>query len=500
MKAYLYARVSSREQEREGFSIPAQRKLLREYASEKGLSIAREFTDVETAKSPGRKDFRELLRLLEHDSSCRVVLVEKTDRLYRNPADTWRVAELIQSKGVELHLVKEGMVISNESRSQDKFMHDIHVAIAKHYIDNLREEVKKGMQEKAEEGMYPGRAPFGYKNDQATRTIIPHPERAPIVARMFEAYDSGGHSVLTIRNLVRDEFALTLPKSQVHHILRNSFYTGLFEWGGKTYKGTHRPIVGADQFQRVQEGLDGRGHPKQRSHRFAFGGGLLRCAFDGCTVTAELHKGKYVYYRCTFSKGKCGLPYMPEAKLADQLGNVLDSIVVPDEVASAVVESIRADSNGLESKRQEQLSQVRQRLSALQTRIDKIYEDKLDGNIDDDFWSRKTAECREQQVRLESALSSLNTPVSAADRALSAQRILELAKKARFLYVSRNPTERGELLRTVLLNCSTDGVTLWPTYRKPFDAIFERVKTQEWSGREDLNLRPPGPEPGALPG
>ena len=47
--AVLYARVSSKEQEKDGFSIPAQQKLLRQYASENGISVVREFTDVETA-------------------------------------------------------------------------------------------------------------------------------------------------------------------------------------------------------------------------------------------------------------------------------------------------------------------------------------------------------------------------------------------------------------------------------------------------------------------
>src|SRR5437667_4239231 len=50
----------------------------------------------------------------------------------------------------------------------------------------------------------------------------------------------------------------------------------------------------------------------------------------------------------------------------------------------------------------------------------------------------------------------------------------------------------------MLLNCSTDGVSLWPTYRKPFDLIFQRAKNEEWSGRVDLNHRPPAPEAGAL--
>ena len=77
---------------------------------------------------------------------------------------------------------------------------------------------------------------------------------------------------------------------------------------------------------------------------------------------------------------------------------------------------------------------------------------------------------------------------------LNVQRIFELANRAYFLYVTRNAAERGHLLNSVLLNCTTNGVSLWPTYRKPFDLIFQRAKNEEWSGREDLNLRPPGPE------
>jgi len=83
---------------------------------------------------------------------------------------------------------------------------------------------------------------------------------------------------------------------------------------------------------------------------------------------------------------------------------------------------------------------------------------------------------------------------------LNMQRILELAQKAYFLYVTQKPAEQAEMLRDVLLNCSIDAVSLYPTYKKPFDLIAKRAKFKEWSGREDLNLRPPGPEPGALPG
>src|SRR5438067_1959696 len=81
--AVLYARVSSREQEREGYSIPAQLKLLREYAVKNSFKLVREFVDVETAKTTGRKEFGEMVEFLKKHKDCRTVIVEKTDRLYR---------------------------------------------------------------------------------------------------------------------------------------------------------------------------------------------------------------------------------------------------------------------------------------------------------------------------------------------------------------------------------------------------------------------------------
>src|ERR1041384_439685 len=193
--AVSYARVSSREQEREGYSIPAQRKLLAEYARTRGFRIEQEFIDVESAKNPGRKEFSKMLRLLEKDPACRVVLVEKTDRLYRNRTDALAFEALIEKRGAEIHLVKEGRVIGKDSRSQDKFMHDIHVAVAKNYSENLREEVKKGMREKAEQGMYPGRAPFGYRNDSGTRSIQVDSVKAPVLKKIYEMYASGNYSL-----------------------------------------------------------------------------------------------------------------------------------------------------------------------------------------------------------------------------------------------------------------------------------------------------------------
>src|SRR6202045_3488367 len=193
-KAVVYARVSSKEQEKEGFSIPAQLKLLKEYAAANGLVVAQEYVDVETAKQTGRAAFGEMVAYLKSHPSVRVMLVEKTDRLYRNLKDWVTVDEL----DVEMHFPKEGVVLSRESRSSEKFMHGIKVLMAKNYIDNLSEEARKGMQEKAEQGIWPTVAPLGYRNivgADGKRIIESDPESAPIISRLFDWYASGGISL-----------------------------------------------------------------------------------------------------------------------------------------------------------------------------------------------------------------------------------------------------------------------------------------------------------------
>jgi hypothetical protein len=57
VNAVIYARVSSKEQDLEGFSNPAQLELLRKYAQEHGIFVLQEFVDVESASVTGRSGF-----------------------------------------------------------------------------------------------------------------------------------------------------------------------------------------------------------------------------------------------------------------------------------------------------------------------------------------------------------------------------------------------------------------------------------------------------------
>ena len=132
----------------------------------------------------------------------RILLVEKTDRLYRNLKDWVTLDDL----DLEIHFVKENVLLARDSRSSEKFMHGIKALMAKNYIDNLSEEASKGMLEKAEQGFWPSFPPLGYRNitgPNGRKTIEPAPDVAPIVARLFKWYATGNYSLedLTARSL-----------------------------------------------------------------------------------------------------------------------------------------------------------------------------------------------------------------------------------------------------------------------------------------------------------
>jgi site-specific DNA recombinase len=265
--AVIYARVSSREQEQEGYSIPAQLKVLKDYAFRNGLRVEREFVDIETAKTTGRKGFGEMVDSLKRSGKCRTILVEKTDRLYRNFRDAVTLEEL----DIEIHLVKENEIISKDSKSYSKFVHGIRVLMAKNYSDNLREEVKKGMAEKAEQGIFPGHAPFGFINDRTERNIKIHPDEAPVVTRMYELYATGHVSLADLRVIIRRDYGKTFAKGYIHKMLQNPFYVGYFEWSGITYRGNHETFITNDLFQRVQRALQQHNRENTGNTKLRFG-------------------------------------------------------------------------------------------------------------------------------------------------------------------------------------------------------------------------------------
>jgi site-specific DNA recombinase len=475
MTAVIYTRVSSREQEQEGFSLGAQAKLLREYAEGNGIHIVKAFEDVETAKASGRKQFSDMVTWFKQNQSCRILLVEKTDRLYRN----FRDAVTLEDLDIEIHFVKEGSALSKDSKSQTRLIHGIHLVMARNYSENLREEVKKGMHEKALLGVYPGHAPFGYRNNKADRTIDIDPVDSLTVSRIFALYATGKHSISTLVQTVHAETGKKMSRNNMHLILKNRFYTGHFKWGGQTYSGSHPLFLDPALFERVQSILASPHRPDYLKRTIAFRG-LMQCGYDGCMITGEIHKEKYVYYRCTGNRGKCDLPWFRENDIAERLGEPLKGLQMPLELVSRIVSSLREDPQNAAGTINAARLRLESRLTCLRDRMDQSYTDKLDGKIPEDFWARNMKDWLKEEQQIKTAIKKLDNR-NVKDRAVSAERTFDLANKAYSLYLSQSSTDRGRLLKLLFSNCSVDADHVTPTFREPFDMIFKKASLEEWS-------------------
>ena len=407
--AVLYARVSSKDQEREGFSIPAQLDLLRSYAACRQLKIVEEFVDVETAKQAGRAAFGRLVAFARKHRGRLIVLVEKTDRLYRNLRDWVTIDEL----DAEIHLVKENVVLSPESRSHEKFMHGIKVLMAKNYVENLGEETKKGMAAKAKQGIWPSFAPPGYRNviaPDGRRTIALDPVDGPIITRLFERFARGDVSIKLLARDFRTVRGRRFYPAQIHQALRKRIYTGDFDFDGVTYTGIHAPLVSRETWERVQTILDGRtsSQSRRRKHQFTLTG-LVHCDHCGCLMVGELKKGRYVYYHCTGNKGRCGDPYVREEQLLGELEQNLKQLEIAPAtlswLATVVTESDKTETGA----REQALKQLKAERDRLHARIEMMYLDRLDGRVTAEFFDEKSKQWREEQKQVEARMAQLAT-------------------------------------------------------------------------------------------
>ena len=480
--AVVYARVSSKDQEREGFSIPAQLDLLRSYAAARGLSILQEFVDIETAKQAGRASFGQMVAFARKRRGRLIILVEKTDRLYRNLRDWVTIDEL----EVEIHLVKENVVLSPESRSHEKFMHGIKVLMAKNYIDNLSEETRKGMIEKARQGIWPSFAPIGYRNvigPDGKRIIEPDPVDGPVVTMLFDRFATGTVSIKALACEVGSIRGRRLHKSLLHQILRKRIYVGDFDFDGVTYKGTHIPLVTRETWDRVQRLLDGRAENKTRKvkHSFALTG-LVHCGHCGCLMVGELKKGRYVYYHCTGNRGRCGDPYVREERLADEIAQALGDLVT----AQATLEWL--ERTVIESDRTEQgaREQATKRLKAdydrLQARIETMYLDRLDGRITTEFFDAKAREWRQEQNEITARMRQLET--TALRSATEAVQIMRSVSDACGQFKQQAAVEQRALLAALVARATWKAGEFELVLNQPYQILAHSNSVSRCKERE----------------
>src|SRR3989338_3893120 len=232
MKAVLLCRVSSKEQEETGYSLPAQEKLLNSYAERQVFEVEKGFSITESASGKKQREIFDNMMAFVKKEGIKIIICEKVDRLTRNFKDAVEIDEWLEKdEERQVHLVKDSLILHKNSRSQEKLNWGIRILFAKNYIDNLSEEVKKGLSEKLRQGWLPTKPPHGYKTigEKGHKIHVIDDSTAPLVIKMFELYATSNYSQKKLAQIMhesglRNSNGNKILKSRIAELLTDPFY------------------------------------------------------------------------------------------------------------------------------------------------------------------------------------------------------------------------------------------------------------------------------------
>lgn len=490
--AFIYVRVSSKEQEESGFSIPAQIKYLQDYAKRKGFEVVEIFAESITAKETGRQQFEKMLRIIKKQKKACHLLCEKNDRLLRNEDDAATIKNLFTKSECHVHLVKDNMVLNRHSTPYEIFIFMMFSAVSSLYPRNLSIEVKKGMVEAAEEGFFPGKAPTGYLNNRTSKKkseIIVDKEKAPFVIKAFELYSTGCFTFQSLaKKLAKDGFTIgkrNCTKGTIEKILHNPFYMGEFNYKGKRfYDAKHKPLITKELFYTVQKIINERTAPHTTKHEFLYSG-LIKSP-NNYFLVGDIKKGKYVYYRSTDVKDK-GLKLLKEGYIDEMIEEMFRNLYCPPEFAEAIFSKLKEMVQGKEQYEQESLEAIQKKISMLKSRLNKLYIDKLDETISEEFYFEKK---NEWQIELDELRIQFDYISKESDEIMQrASAILTLCKNAYNAYLSGNIEQKRTLLKLITSHFLWDGenltITIKNTLKPMFKSVFFQNGGQYWTRTSD---------------
>ncbi|MEK7152515.1 MAG: recombinase family protein, partial [Patescibacteria group bacterium] len=396
-KAVILARVSSKSQEDEGYSLDSQVRLLQSYCESKGLAVAQIFKITESAsKASQRRTFKEAMKFIE-DNNIKHLIIEKVDRHVRNLHDAVETHDwLMADENKQVHFVKDSLVMHKNSRSQEWLNWGIRVVMAKNYIDNLREEAMKGWAEKLSQGWLPSVPPPGYitVTQNGKRIHVINAEYADLMRRAFKLYLEPDQTIATVAKYMRIVGVRTRKgrpyyKSKVQQILNNPFYIGINHFNGKDYPGAQEPLISKKLFDDVQRKMHKHRPQVYGKHNSSLKG-LIHCEDCGSVVTWQRQKDVY-YGVCRRLTEACRRGKMlRQDHVEEMIQEMLKKLVCPSpEVIDWVVGTVRAQNQRSMDDRQRLIASTQLQIDRISRMDDVLYDDKLAGDITQDKYKEK---------------------------------------------------------------------------------------------------------------
>ena len=496
MNVVIWARVSSREQA-EGYSLDAQIRINRDKAEREGWTVIREFVIAESARrGAARVAFNEMYRWVKKNAKrlkIGGILAHKLDRICRNMRDAVRMQELEDTCGLKMAFV------DNEfgPGAAGALSFNVMAAISQYYSDNLRQEVRKGQEEKIRQGWMPCGVPYGYMNTgDRDEPIRPHPAKSKLVVRVFELYSQGGMTFDMIGGQLKNEGFIYRPSTprmcpgSLSYMLANRFYVGDIVWKGQVYPGKHRPLVDRRTFQLCRDLIKGKNRRTSRlTHTFA--NGLLLCEHCGSMVTGERIRRKrkdgsvrtHMYYRCANNHPGENHPRVRwrEADLEQSVIAELDAMKMPTpELSEWFGQALDEGFEHLRRDGQQQKRILARKKAEYEKQNERLLSLYLQGHVDAVAFQDKSTMLQGQIQEVDKALAACSD--IDPDCGDMVRKVYDFTQNAVEVWHGSNKNSKQRILRAFSLNRTLSDTTLVLKKRKPFSFLTERLPVQTSRG------------------
>jgi site-specific DNA recombinase len=206
MGGVIYLRVSYDDQV-DAVNLGNQEQKCRCYCDGKGINVLQVFIDPgESARTADRPEFQRMLAFCKaHRREIGYVVVQDLSRFARNNRDQAQFISELTTNGVKLCSVYEPNV---DDTAAGKLAANIHGTFNQYFSDALSEKMKDRMRAAVLAGRFPWPAPIGYLNDSRSRTgsnLIPDPERAPYIRKVFELMATGDYKKIAVLKIVTED-------------------------------------------------------------------------------------------------------------------------------------------------------------------------------------------------------------------------------------------------------------------------------------------------------
>jgi len=252
IRAAIYARVSTEDQAKEGFSLDAQLDKLRSYCIARDWEIGEEYIDDGYSGRYIKRRPAYKKMMLEMDK-WDILLVIKMDRIHRNSKNFMLMMEDLKKNEKEFVSMTESL---DTSTAMGRFVMDIIQRIAQLESEQIGERVYIGMEQKARTngGVLGFNIPFGYDYQNGKFEI--NQEEAKTVRDIYSWYKEG-KSMGEITKMLNSTKIATKKgglwaKKTISTILKNPIYCGYLHWEDFVNKSDHEKIINKDDFNEIQ--------------------------------------------------------------------------------------------------------------------------------------------------------------------------------------------------------------------------------------------------------